>query len=245
MAPLIPVGAVAAKFGIGPGELVAIVGGGGKTTTMFAIADAAPVNSVIVTTTTKMGVDQTQGRPSLVSPSDAALTSALASQGSIVIWGSVDGQRAIGVDAERCDRFIDLADLVVVEADGARRKPFKAPKPYEPVIPLRTSRLIACIGSDALGEVIADRCHRPDNVAAVAGCNPDDRLTPARAARVLLADNGSRKGCPSGARFHIVVTKVDHHTRPLAEELADELSSAANADRYDSVALIEHLTSGL
>jgi len=231
---------VAAALGVHRGELVAIVGGGGKTTTMFAIADGAPVRSAIVTTTTKMGTDQTEGRPSLVNPSDAELVAALRDHRSIVVWGSTEGEKAIGIAPETCARWLPLTDLVVVEADGARRKSFKAPKAYEPVIPVGTSRLVACIGSDALGAVISERCHRPERVAALALCSPDDRLTPKRAARVLLANDGSRKGCPTDAVFNVVINRIDDRSSVLAHELYEVLQDHDEAERCDGVVMIRH-----
>ena len=59
-------------------------------------------------------------------------------------------------------------DHLVVEADGSRRMPFKAPLEYEPVVPSRTTTLVACVGAAALGAVISEQCQRPERVAAVA-----------------------------------------------------------------------------
>ena len=47
-----------------------------------------------------------------------------------------------------------LADYFLIEADGAAKRPVKAPASYasyEPVIPLSTTDLIGVIGIDALG----------------------------------------------------------------------------------------------
>jgi hypothetical protein len=94
-------------------------------------------------------------------------------------------------------------------------------------VPSRTTVLVACIGGDALGRVIADQCHCPMRVAAVAGCSPYQRLTPARAAKVLLDERGSRKSCPPDARFVVMVTKVDAAARPFADELVELVGPAA------------------
>ncbi|RMH68249.1 MAG: putative selenium-dependent hydroxylase accessory protein YqeC, partial [Actinomyces sp.] len=168
----------------GPHELVALVGGGGKTTLLFALGDQLG-GSVILTTTTKMGRERTGGHPVLFSPPDERLLADLDRSRVVVAWGADGGHKAVGVDPTVCDHWFDLADHVVVEADGSRRRPFKAPRPFEPVIPSRTTLVVACLGADAIGRVIADRCQRPLRVAAAAGCSPYDRLTPARLAAVL------------------------------------------------------------
>lgn len=112
--------------------------------------------------------------------------------------------------------------IVVVEADGARGHPAKAPADHEPVIPATATLVVAVIGSDALGRVIADQCHRPLRVAAVVGCGPYERLTPERAAVLLTSERGGRRAVPAGARFAVLVTKVD----PAGSRLVDELLAA-------------------
>ncbi|NNE96887.1 MAG: putative selenium-dependent hydroxylase accessory protein YqeC, partial [Acidimicrobiales bacterium] len=94
------------------------------------------------------------------------------------------------------------------------------PGPFEPVVPARTTLLLACVGADAIGRVIADQCHRPMRVAAVAGCSPYERLTPDRLATVLVSDRGLGKGCPDGARQVIVVGGVSDESRDSVDELA-------------------------
>lgn len=201
-------------------ELIALVGGGGKTTTLFALGrQLAP--SVVLTTTTKMGTSRTEGHEPLIAPRDIDLRAALERDGVVLAWRGRADHRAVGFDPEVCDAWFDLARHVVVEADGSRRRPFKAPAPHEPVVPSRTSMLIACVGAGAFGGVIADCCHRPDAVAHLARCGVDDRLTPRRIAAVLTAADGSRRACPPDARFVVVVNRVTPADVTFATELCD------------------------
>jgi hypothetical protein len=68
--------------------------------------------------------------------------------------------------------------------------------------------------------VIADQCHRPLRVAALAGCSPYQRLTPERLATVLLSTRGLRKGLPTGARYVVAVGNVDDASQLLVDDLA-------------------------
>ena len=209
---------VAEALDLGPHELISLVGGGGKTTMLMALGRQLE-GTVVLTTTTKMGKERTDGYPVLLGPSDAELTDALATDRTVLVWRGTDGRKALGVQPELCDRWFEVADHVVVEADGARRKPLTAPGPLEPVVPSRTTLLVACVGSDAFGRVIADQCHRPMRVAAVAGCSPYQRLTPERLARVLLSERGLQKDRPAAAGFAIVLTKVAKTDMAFVEEL--------------------------
>jgi molybdenum cofactor cytidylyltransferase len=235
---------------LGSHEHVAIVGGGGKTTTMFALADQL-TGSKVVTTTTKMGHDQHRGLPVLLAPTGVEISAALdATPGSVrgpavVVWKSIVGTKAVGVDPATCDRwFVDVpgVDHVLVEADGARRRPFKAPGALEPVIPSSTTSVIIVVGADALGRVIGDQCHRPLRVAALAGCRPYERLTPERAAKVLLHERGFLASIPQAARLAIVVTKVDATTGQAVTELIDAIEAGRRSVPLGPVAGLTTVT---
>lgn len=226
-----PLSELADLLGMGAHEHVAIVGGGGKTTVMHALGHQLSGTRVI-TSTTKMGHDQERGLPVLLGPSPTEVAEAAAT-GPVVVWGAIDGQKAIGVAPEECDTWFDLVDHVVIEADGSRRRPFKAPADYEPVVPSSTTVMVSVIGADALGRVIADQCHRPLRVAAVAGCQPYERLSPTHAATVLLSDRGARKELPSAGRLTIVVNKVGGANEPFVADLIAEL-----ADREPDVPVV-------
>lgn len=215
---------------LGPHEHVAVVGGGGKTTLVHALGRGL-TGSRILTTTTKMGFDQGGGLPTVLldrDPSSAAVVAAR-DHGLVMVWAALDEPVALGVDPELCDEWFRSVDHVVVEADGARRRPFKAPAHYEPVVPRSVTIVVSTIGADALDDVIERCCHRPEIVADLAGCEPTDRLTPERAAKVLLHERGNRRAVPPGARFAVATTKVDARRRPLVDRL-DRALAAGRSD---------------
>ena len=57
---------------LGRRSLVSLVGGGGKTTLLFALGRQLPARTLL-TTTTRMGRDRTGGFPCLIGPTDAEL----------------------------------------------------------------------------------------------------------------------------------------------------------------------------
>ncbi len=223
MASPSPLSRLAAAVGLGGREHVAIVGGGGKTTLVHALGRQLR-GDVVLTCTTKMGADQHRGLPTLLSPSLAEVRAALGS-GPVMVWRRVERQKAMGVDPGTCDQLFAAVDHVVIEADGSRQRPFKAPAVFEPVVPASVTVMLSVIGADALGRVIADRCHRPLRVAALAGVQPYARLSPAAAATVLLHERGARKELPAQARFATVVTKVGPRTAAAVDDLCGELAA--------------------
>jgi hypothetical protein len=193
------------ELGLRRGDVVALVGGGGKTSAMLQLGDEARARGwpVILGTTTKVGVAQ------------------IADPGTFRHGGIVD-DKFTGANPDAFDARGD--GVVVVEADGARGRPAKAPADHEPVIPATSTVVVCVIGADALGRVIADQCHRPLRVAAVVGCEPYERLTPERAARLLTSDRGGRKSVPGSARFVVVITKVSPANADLVAELIGGLT---------------------
>jgi probable selenium-dependent hydroxylase accessory protein YqeC len=123
-----------------------------------------------------------------------------------------------------CRNVPDLPCVTVMECDGARVRPFKAPADHEPVIPPFADAVIAVAGADCFGKSIGEICHRPERVAALLGTDLDHLITPADVARVLASPAGGRKSVPAGAAFRCAVNKADGgERRELALRCAEEL----------------------
>ena len=101
--------------------------------------------------------------------------------------------------------------------------------------------MISVIGADALGRVIADQCHRPLRVAAIAECEPYQRLTPASAAKVLLSQRGSLKELPHKSEMIIAVTKVSEENTKLVRELHEAVKEIDSQRQLIGVSFEEDL----
>jgi probable selenium-dependent hydroxylase accessory protein YqeC len=221
----IRIGDLAGALGAGAHETVALVGGGGKTTALFALGRQLD-GSVILSTTTKMGGDRTGGYVPLLSPTPDALEFALERDRRVLVWRAIEDHRALGFRGPDCDAWRSLADHIVVEADGSRRRPFKAPASHEPVVPSSTSLLVACVGAGAFGAPIVECCHRPELVAELIGCGVDDRLDPVGLARVLLHEKGSQKHRPAAARAVVLLNQVTDAHAGFVDELRAAIEGA-------------------
>jgi probable selenium-dependent hydroxylase accessory protein YqeC len=190
--------------------LIALVGAGGKTTTMHRLVDEARRRGwrAVAGTTTRVGIDHVRA-------------------GEEFIHAGRRGDKYVGVSPDHIERRFATRsdDLIVVEADGARGKVVKAPGPHEPVLPTSTTLLVAVIGADALDRVIEDVAHRPMRVAAVCGCRPYERLTVARAVTLLTSPRGSMKAMPATARFAVAITRVGPAQVRLAADLEQTLAA--------------------
>jgi len=215
-----------------PGRITSLVGGGGKTTLLHAIgAQLGP--KVILTTTTRMAAHEIGDARLLVGPSSAELAANVARDNRpVLVWDRIDDSvvgepKGVGVKLDAPAGWLEFVDYVVVEADGSRGHPAKAPAPHEPALPKGPVDVVAVIGADALGRVIADQCHRPLRLAATVGCSPFERLTPERAAVLLTHPNGGRQGVSTDGGFAIAITKVDDPALPLVDRLVVSLAELA------------------
>ena len=200
-------------------EVVALVGGGGKTTAMFRLAREVVDGGgrAITTTTTRIFGAQIALAPAHVPAADLTrerVAAALAAHRHVLVIGATDAgsgkAEGVSLDLFRRLRAWFPAVCLLNEADGSRMRPLKAPADYEPVIPTETTLVVPVVGADVFGKPLdADHVHRPELVGALCGAPLGAPITPAIVARVLAHPRGGRKGVPAGARVVVLINKVE------------------------------------
>ena len=202
-------------------RLVALVGAGGKTSTLYALARQGvdEGKTVVITTTTHI-----LPHPALPLAGSLEELAALLADHPAATWGRYalsDKLSGGGPPAEA----LAVADLVLVEADGARLHPLKAPADHEPVIPPEAHAVVALAGLDCIGRPIGAICHRPERVCALLGVGMDHVLTPANVAAVLSHPQGGRKGVGGSMAFRVLLNKADTPERAAwGREIQDILA---------------------
>ena len=207
-------------LGIKPGEVISLVGGGGKTTLMFALARelTSSGNRVITTTTTKILEPLSSETPLLLLEADeqemiGRLLQNLADYSHITLARErLASGKLKGVSPEL---VVELARLnrvscIIVEADGAAQRSLKAPNLTEPVIPDATSLVIPVVGIDALGcRLTGENVFRPELVSKLLGLPLGEVISAESIAFLVTHPRGIIKGSPGGARIIPFINKVD------------------------------------
>jgi molybdenum cofactor cytidylyltransferase len=198
---------------------------------MFGLAGALP-GRVVVTTTTRIFAAQMKLAPKVVvyeGEGPLALDFGLGEQPFVLVVGEVFGDKAHGIPAEVAGALIERPDVdyVWVEADGARRRPCKAPGEHEPVIPFGTTLVVPVVGIDAVGGRVGDVAHRPERVEALTGLGLDEAVTAEALGTLITHPNGGRKGVPVGARVVPLINKVEtgeqlRAARAVARQVLEE-----------------------
>jgi len=224
--------------------VVSIVGGGGKSSLMFALADALP-GRVVMTTTTRIFAAQMQRAERVCGLDETGWRQHLEEFAKeLLVVGGVEGSRALGVPLELPGELLahPRVDAVLVEADGSRMLPVKAPAPHEPQVPPDTALLVAVAGIDALGAPIAEIAHRPERVSALTGLAPEERLDVSALAELLASPEGGLKDRPANARAAVLLNKVETpEALELARQVALRLLARPSVERVLIGALQGHL----
>ncbi len=184
-----------------PRGVTAFVGGGGKTTAIARLAlELSGSGRVLVATTTRIFPP---GYFTLIDPDVSTLSRAF-ERHSVVAAGSIQGEK-LG-PPEGLSELAARCDYALIEADGARGLPLKAPAAHEPVIPEDTRLVVAVMGVDGVGRPIS-ATHRPEIYARLTGKPPDAIVTPEDAALVLCHPEGQRKSVRCAWR--VLINKAD------------------------------------
>lgn len=203
-----------------PREHLALVGGGGKTSLMFALAEelCRKDKRVITTTTTKIWHHEALRSPFVAfSEADPSWRDELGERfrmhGHIFLCHSLlDSGKVEGISPSLADElYQDLeADYLLVEADGSAGHPVKVPAEHEPVIPPHVTMVVAMLGLEALGRPLAPEIvFRIDLFRRVTGLNLGQRLAPAILSKLFLDSEGLFKGTPPSVKRVAFLNKLD------------------------------------
>ncbi len=196
---------------------LALVGAGGKTTAMFQLAHQME-SPVLVSASTHLGMEQVRLADAhfiLVPPVKVSELKNRLVDGVNLFTGPVSkGNRTSGLGEIELDALCQLADELacplLIEADGSRRLPLKAPADHEPPIPPWVNTVAVVVGLSGLGlPLTADTVHRPEKFAAVSGAEMGKPVNMPAIAGALLHPLGGLKNIPAGARKVVIFNQAD------------------------------------
>ena len=230
-------------FDLAPGDVVAFVGAGGKTSLMvglgYELAEAGW--RVLATTTTKLAQEQLGLFPfTLPADSDArTISEALSEKQFVLLHDAVGGGSVYGPPPERAKQLLDSvdSDILLVEADNACGLPFKAPLADEPLIPPETSLVVAVASLNALGAPLDDKhVYNARAMIEKYGFVENSPVKSPWLAQVLRDEELGLRGVPQDARVLIFLNETPErgYVRGRARMIA---RLSLQSDRISAVAL--------
>lgn len=202
-------------------RIISFVGGGGKTTSMYQLAQelAEREFNVLVTTTTHIACPQT-GNVCIADTAEKILD--VEWEGHILTAGKLaieDAASASGIirkltmpegleNPAVLEKLLEITDFILIEADGAKRCPIKIPADHEPVIIPQTGLVIACAGLSSVGKPLGECCFRFETCGSWLMREKENLIEPEDIALILMDGRGSRKNL-DGRYYKIILNQAD------------------------------------
>ena len=157
-------------------RVIAVVGSGGKTTRIHLLTRhfLREKKKVLVTTTTHMMAEDGCDLSGNVENIQKKMKDSGYCMAGLPCEDGKMGPLPEKVYEEACE----LADVVLVEADGSKRLPVKYPAPQEPVIPKNATEIHVVTGLSALGKPLKEVCHRTELALQCLKAQEDTVLLP-------------------------------------------------------------------
>jgi molybdenum cofactor cytidylyltransferase len=192
--------------------VVAFVGAGGKTTAIFLLANE--LSPSIVSTTTHLGDWQAnQCHVHIIVKTGAKLPN-IPGDGVALVTGEKANDRFLGVDSGQLGELRNLAGdrgvALLIEADGARQRPLKAPAPHEPAIPDFSNTVIVTAGLKGLNNPLGEEhVHRPERFSQISTLEIGKPVTVEALGKVLTHPAGGLKNIPVDSRKIALLNQAD------------------------------------
>lgn len=198
------------------GSTVAFVGAGGKTTAIFQAAKQL-AGTVLISTTTHFGKEQASlaDMHMVIEPEEEFLGVNGENKKVVLITGRLtqdDRWRSLTQDQlDQLRRFAKENNYhLLIEADGARGRPIKAPAAHEPAIPTWAEHVVVVVGLSAINKYLLPQyVHRPDEFALCSGIESGAEITADGISKMLIAPDGGLKNIPENATRIVLLNQAD------------------------------------
>lgn len=237
----------ALKIDINRKNIISFVGGGGKTSLIYKLGHELRElgKKVIITTTTHMFMPENNV---VLTGKKDDIIKLLHNENMITVGMLCDekniksqhnqlkkrtrldscekgnSQKISGLPKEIAESLIEIADFVLVEADGSKRLPLKVPAQHEPVILKGSNLVVGVCGIDAIGKSINKTCHRSNLVSKFLDTNEERIINSYDIAKILSSAEGARKNVK--CLYKVIINKADTISElEKAKDISKELSS--------------------
>lgn len=200
-----------------PERVIAFAGAGGKTTAMFQLARQLlkeRSDAVIITASSHLGIWQPPLADRHVIATQASDLVTSPEAGITLFTGEAEGDRILPLSGQLLQRLYEICARrelpLLIEADGSRQKPLKAPGEHEPPIPEFAELVIITAGLSGLGKPLTPKTvHRAEIFGQLAGLGTGEIITAEALARVLAHPEGGQKNIPARSRRATLLTQAE------------------------------------
>lgn len=229
---------ISEALGLKERETISFIGGGGKTSMMFRLAEEIPFqHNVIITTTTKIFLPPERYPLVLLGKEGEAekeLNRYLQMGLRPVVAAGVlkNNNKLSGILPGQVSLLQQYADYILVEADGSRGLSLKGHLESEPVIPGTATLIVVVVGADILGKTLEERyVHRPEVVTKLTGREIGTVIDAEFVVELIVHPEGLLRERPQNARIVMFINKTDLIREPDEAYRLGRLALGRNIER--------------
>jgi molybdenum cofactor cytidylyltransferase len=195
---------------------IAFVGAGGKTTAIFQlarqmeppvfVANSTHLENSQATLADRHVVWIVEGNPPVLDPYLSSgitlFTEDLTSEDK---WTGLKE-----ADLFQLHHFsLENLNPLLIEADGSRQRPLKAPADHEPAIPGFTNHVVVLAGLSGIGKPLTGEwVHRPELFSSISGRKIGETIQPGDLGILLSHPEGGLKNIPRSARKTLILNQA-------------------------------------
>jgi molybdenum cofactor cytidylyltransferase len=206
-------------------QAVAFVGAGGKSAAIAALVnDLEGIVPIAVTTTTHLAAHQADitihQQTGFTNQDRLQVEQALNNAESILVTGGLNdsGDKWIALKPRALQELWALVEqldgILLIEADGARRKWLKAPAEHEPAIPAFVDLVVPIAGMHAWQrEISPEVVHRPEILSGRLLAEMGTPLDETHLISWAVSPDLAFKNVPSSAEVRILLNQADNSRR--------------------------------
>ncbi|GAA0070455.1 selenium cofactor biosynthesis protein YqeC [Clostridium sardiniense] len=214
------------------GDVISVVGSGGKTTFIYNLANELIEEKVLISTTTKMlypGKREVDYFFCLEKDKDVKIKN-----GRTFIAEKIIENNKVSGGNLHINNYVNSFDYVLLESDGSKEKSLKGWREGEPVILNKTTKTVGIIPLHIVGEKIIDKnIHRIEKFNNICKTKIGDEITLDVISDIIINSNGLFKDSV-GEKILFLNRLEDEKSKEMAWKLLEVL----NRKNKDSLKII-------
>lgn len=212
-------------------HVISLVGAGGKTTLMYALARACAEQGkkVLVSTTTHIFKPESD----VIAHDIEELHMLWKKKSYAVVGAEAENGKLKSLPECELASCMNEADIVLLEADGSKSMPCKVPADHEPAIHERSDIVIAVIGMSALNRPLKDVCFRLDYAMRLLKAS-DSQTVDEHILSIILSSNEGLKKNVGSREYYAVLNQCDS---PKATASARRIAAMLKKNGVSNVCL--------
>lgn len=224
-------------------KTVSVVGAGGKTTIIRSILKECKKMGIPCAVSTTTHIQAWDVEYFLGEPSVEIFRRLMLQYGSVWMGEKITEDKLSSFPDTFIRKIMEEPGILLLEADGAKHLPVKAPSVHEPVIIPETDIVLNVYGMSAVGKKIGEVCFRKEMVMEILRKRDEDILCPEDIVILAKSSLAGRKQVAGSMEYHVVLNQADTKEQvEMAEKIAEGIMAGA-ADWQCNPAI--HITAGL